>query len=406
MSAGATPSGAATAPNGALGARAQALVHHFRALFGAEPEGVWAAPGRVNLIGEHTDYNAGFALPLGIEQCALVSIRRRADDVIRLASTAAGRTELVLADAVPGRVTGWAAYVAGVAWAAREAGARASGFDLVLDSDVPMGAGLSSSAAVECATALGLCELWGAPLERLELARLAQRTEVEVAGVPCGLMDQLASCYAEPGCALFVDFQSLEVEVLALPLDAAGLDLLVIDTRAPHQLADGAYAERRRTCERAAAALGLASLREATLPQLEASSALLGALELKRARHVVSENARVLAAVSALRSVADTAPGAALGRLGPLLSASHASLREDFEVTVPHLDVAAAAAEAAGALGARMVGGGFGGSVLALVAQGQLRAVSEAVCAAYAACGWAEPQLLHVSAGAGARRVL
>jgi galactokinase len=382
--------------------RSERLQQAFRAELGGAPEGVWAAPGRVNLIGEHTDYNDGLALPMGIAQSALVAVRRRADSKLRLVSLQADRRELDLEQAAPGAVSGWAAYVAGSVWAIIGDGARGSGLDVLLDSDVPMGAGLSSSAAVECASLLALSELWSHPRSRVALARLAQRAEVEVAGVPCGLMDQLTSMCARADHALSVDFRSLAIEPVPLPLAAAGLALLVIDTRAPHALAEGAYAERRRHCHDAAQALGLPSLREASLSALARLDDR--PLEQRRARHVISENERVEQSLGILR---DAAAGSAqrLAALGPLLSASHASLRDDFEVTVPHLDVAAETAERAGALGARMVGGGFGGSVLALVAEDRREAVVNAVSAVYAARGWEPPRCFSALPGPGASRI-
>jgi galactokinase len=387
--------------------RAQALARRFEQCAGTPPEGVWAAPGRANLLGEHTDYNAGFALPFGIEQCACVAVRRRSDARLRLWSEQAGALELSLTDLTGEQMAGWAAYVAGSAWAASEAGARATGFDLLLDSDVPMGAGLSSSAAVECATLSALAELWSFARSPLELARLGQRAENQVAGVPCGLMDQLASMSAEPGRVLWVDFQSSSVTPLELPLAAAELGLLVIDTRAPHQLADGAYAERRRACQEAARALGVETLRDADVTSLavapEAAAPSLRPEWRRRARHVITENARVLAAVEILRM---PGPAARLQRLGPLLSASHASLRDDFEVSVPHLDVAQVSAMSAGALGARLMGGGFGGSVLALVPNAAQAAVADAVRAAFRERGWSEPGLFPARPAAGARRLL
>jgi galactokinase len=387
---------------------ARTLADRFRAELGQAPEGAWAAPGRVNLIGEHTDYNDGLALPLGIRQHVLVLARRRSDRQLRLLSLASGRQELALEDIGPGRVSGWAAYVAGAAWAALEDGAPATGLDLLIDSDVPMGAGLSSSAALSCASVVAMSELWGHRRSRVELARLAQRAEIEVVGMPCGLMDQLASMCAERGHALAIDFRSLVIEPVPLPLEAAGLRLLVIDTRAPHQLVEGGYAERRATCLQAARALGLTSLREAdrsSLGRLEtASPAGSASLLVRRARHVISENERVTASLAILRAAG--ADPTRLAELGPLLSASHASLRDDFEVTVPHLDVAAEVAVAAGALGARMVGGGFGGSVLALVRASAADTVTGAVTAAYEERGWDVPRCFHASPGAGARRVL
>jgi galactokinase len=386
-------------------ARARRLAQQFRDELGAAADGVWGAPGRVNLIGEHTDYNEGLALPMGIQQRALVAVRRRGDSRIRLSSRQAGSIELELSEAAPGRVTGWAAYVAGSVWAAVEDGARATGLDLLLDSDVPMGAGLSSSAAVECSTLLAISELWGHERSRLDLARLAQRAEIEVAGVPCGLMDQLASMCARADHALAVDFRSLEVEPVALPLSGAGLALLVIDTRSPHELSAGHYAERRRSCESAARALGLASLRDASLASLAPLQAS-HPLEARRARHVISENGRVTQSLAILRAVQSSGDAQRLEALGPILSAGHASLRDDFEVTVPRLDVAADVAEHAGALGARMVGGGFGGSVIALVQSDSLDRVAEAVGVEYAARGWEAPRCFRALPGNGAERLL
>lgn len=390
-------------PHEELSRRAERLRRTFQSEFGGVPEGVWAAPGRVNLIGEHTDYNDGLALPMGIAQRAVVAVRRRADSTLRLISLQADRQELELEQALPGRVSGWAAYVAGSVWAIIADGARGTGLDVLLDSDVPMGAGLSSSAAVECASVLALSDLWGHARPRVELARLAQRAEVEVAGVPCGLMDQLTSMCARAGHALSVDFRSLEIEPVPLPLDSAGLALLVIDTRAPHELAEGAYAERRRHCHAAARALGVSSLREASLAALERLAA--EPLEQRRARHVISENQRVEQSLAILRGAAAKGSAARLAELGPLLSASHASLRDDFEVTVPQLDVAAEVAENAGALGARMVGGGFGGSVLALVKADATDRVALAVKQAYAARRWEEPRCFTAAAGDGAARL-
>ena len=387
----------------ALVRRAERLRRAFRDELGADPEGVWAAPGRVNIIGEHTDYNDGLALPMGIAQAALVAVRRRADSKLRLVSLQADRQELELSRAAPGQVSGWAAYVAGSAWAILADGARGSGLDLWLDSDVPMGAGLSSSAAVECASLLAMAELWRHDRSRIQLAQLAQRAEVEVAGVPCGLMDQLTSMCARAEHALAVDFRSLAVEPVPLPLAAAGLALLVIDTRAPHQLAEGAYAERRQNCRDAARLLGLTSLRDASVELLSRLDA--HPLEQRRARHVVGENQRVERSLAVLRRAAAAGAAAQLAELGPLLSASHGSLRDDFEVTVPELDVAAETAERAGALGARMVGGGFGGSVLALVTEAARGDVARAVADAYAARGWAEPRCFAAWPGAGAARL-
>jgi galactokinase len=399
------PSGAGTNANSLtqLAERAAGLARRFEQRFGAAPEGVWAAPGRANLIGEHTDYNAGFALPFGLEQRALVALRRRSDARLLLCSEQTGASELGLAELRGQRIAGWPAYVAGVAWAAMDAGAQGTGFELLLDSDVPMGAGLSSSAALECATLVALAELWGFDRTPLELALLAQRAEQRVAGVPCGLMDQLTSMCARQAQILLVDFASASVTPLPLPLAEAGLELWLIDTRAPHQLADGAYAERRAACQDAARALGVSTLREADASLLSSAAGRLSELAERRARHVISENARVLEAAEILSGAG---PASRLERLGPLLSASHASLQQDFEVSVPQLDVAQSAAEAAGALGARLIGGGFGGSVLALTPAGAGDELCAVVSREFALRGWAAPRLFPARPAAGAARLV
>lgn len=396
-------SGTSAVTGAALRARGEALAEVFQSELGAAAEGVWSAPGRVNLIGEHTDYNDGLALPLGTPQRTLCAVRRRADGRVRLISRQAGRQELPLSRCGPGQVQGWAAYVAGVVWALVQDGASATGLDVLLESDVPMGAGLSSSAALECAAITALAELWGHRREPSELARLAQRAEVEVAGMPCGLLDQLASMHARAGFALAIDFRSLSLEQVPFDPAGAGLALLVIDTRAPHALVDGAYAERRHACREAARRLGVASLRDASpeqLPALEAFPVLQ-----RRARHVLGENARVSASLDLLREASEPGRAGRLAALGPLLGQSHASLRDDYEVTVPHLDVAAEAAQRAGALGARMVGGGFGGSVLALIQAPDREAVARAVAADYAARGWQAPRFFEALPGGGAARI-
>ncbi len=388
-------------------ARAERLAKAFAEELGVAPEGIWAAPGRVNLIGEHTDYNLGFALPFAIEQRALVALRRRSDEQIVLRSLQCDRQVSTLSRVAAGQISGWASYVAGAAWAVLGAGARGTGLDVWLDSDVPMGAGLSSSAAVSCASVLALAESWGLRLDRVALAKLAQKAETEIAGVPCGLLDQLTSFCAQPDRALCVDFENLSLEELPLPLEASGLEVVVIDTRAPHQLRDGHYAARRHTCERAAQALGKASLREASLGELLERWPRAQSEEFRRARHVITENARVRSAAALLRASV-TEPGGArqLRKLGPLLSASHASLRDDYEVTVPHLDVAAASAERSGALGARMIGGGFGGSVLALCEGSGVQAVIETVEVAFLARNWAKPHTFGARPRAGATRLI
>jgi galactokinase len=371
----------------------------FREHTGRDPEGVWAAPGRVNLIGEHTDYNDGFVLPAAIDRLVLVAAGRRGDGRLRLWSLQAEPpADLELAGIGPGKVGGWAAYPAGVAWALGQAGVELGGADLVVDGDVPAGSGLSSSAALECATATALADLGGAGLDRAALAGLARRAENEVVGVPSGVMDQMVSMLGRAGHALFLDTRSLGTEQVPLPLEAAGLCLVVIDTRAGHRLVDGAYADRRAACRAAAAVLGVPALRDATPALLERYATALGDPGLRRARHVVTENARVLAAVELLRA-------GDLDRLGPLLAASHASLRDDYEVSSPELDTAVEAAVAAGAVGARMTGAGFGGSAIALVETALSGRVADRAGGAFAAAGFGPPQVTAVVPSDGARRL-
>ena len=366
----------------------------FREIYGRDPEGVWHAPGRVNLIGEHTDYNDGFVLPFALAQGVSVTAARRDDGVLDLRSLQSPAT-VRIADPVPGTVTGWAAYAAGVAWALRAAGHDAGGASLLIDSDLPQGAGLSSSAALGCAVAVALCDLYGVSMPRAELARIAQRAENEFAGMPCGILDQSASLLCTKGHALLLDCRSgLSSQV---PLDLRDMAVLVIDTRAEHKLLDGGYAARRTACEKAAGLLGVAALRDVQDPA-GALRSLEDPLLRRRAQHVVTENHRVQAAVGLLRA-------GAVAEVGALLTASHLSLRDQFEVSWPEADVAVEEAVRSGARGARMVGGGFGGSVIALVPADGAGRVREAVTEAYAAHGWREPRLLDAVPSAGARRI-
>jgi len=371
----------------------------FGECYGRDPEGVWHAPGRVNLVGEHTDYNEGFVLPFAIGQgvCAAASRRGDGNLEVRSRQAPAPPTAAPLAWLAPGSVTGWAAYPAGVAWALREAGHRLSGTSIAFDGDLERGGGLSSSAALECATALALDELHGLGVPRRELAALARVAENEFAGVPAGIMDQSASLLCEEGHALLLDCRSGEGSAVPFDLAAAGLVLLVIDTRVPHALSDGRYAVRRRDCEEAARALGAPSLRSVT-DSPDAVTQIADPVLRRRARHVVTENARVLEAARLLRA------GEA-GRCGPLLSASHASLRDDFEVSWPQADVVVGAAVAAGALGARMTGGGFGGSVIALTEARRGGDVRVGVREAFAGRSWRPPRFLDAVPSAAARRL-
>jgi galactokinase len=332
---------------------------------------VWSAPGRVNLLGEHTDYNDGLCLPMAVDFRADCAVGRTSSGRLRIASTRRPNevVDLDLASLAAGSMQGWASYVAGAVWAHPDSFA---GLDVLVDSDVPEGAGLSSSAALECST---LGALGG--LEGLQLAQVGQQAENEFVGVPCGLMDQLVSALAREGHALLFDAGNLTVEPVPLDLGRHGLTLLVVDTRAPHRLRDGGYARRRAECRLAAQELGVASLREA-----ESADALQEPLR-SRARHVITEIDRVERAAQLLRE-------ACAGDLGPLMTASHESLREDFQVTSLELDLAVDAALSAGAAGARMTGGGFGGSIIALTSDPEV--VAHAVEERFATAGLAEPR--------------
>jgi len=324
-------------------------------------ERAFRAPGRVNLIGEHTDYNDGFVLPLAIDLECVVRARPRDDGAVRAVSAnAEGEVEAGLEG------PDWGRYVSAVAAVLDERGRPAIGADLEIDSTVPVGAGLSSSAALEVAVALALCDVASFTLPPLELARSCREAEQRASGVPCGIMDQLASISGRAGCALLIDCRSLEVEPIPLP---DGVAVVVVHSGLPRVVADSAYAERRAECERVAATLGLPALRDATLEQVA---------DEPRARYVVSENARVLAAAEALRA-------GDVDALGPLLSTSHAGLRDDFEVSTPELDLLVAELERAGALGARLTGAGFGGCVVALASADDAPRVSSEAAGRYAA---------------------
>jgi galactokinase len=388
---------------------ADAAARGFADTYGSACTGIWSAPGRVNMIGEHTDYNEGFVLPFAIAPRTAVAAARRADGLLALASAQfpSRVTTVPLTEVGPGAVPGWTAYPAGVAWALRQARphlggtATTTGVNLYLDSTVPTGSGLSSSAALECAVALALNDLWELGADRAELARACQRAENTVVGAPTGIMDQFASLFGEPGSAVFLDCRAITGENVPLALDAAGLEIVLADTRQQHAHAAGGYADRRASCERAARILGVRALRDVGVDDLEKAASLLDRETFRRVRHVVTEDERVLNAVAALRAgVLESDPGA----LGALLTASHESMRDDFAITTPALDLAVATALAAGAAGARMTGGGFGGAIIALVARDEAAKTSEAITAAFARAGFAAPRLSTVAPSDGARR--
>lgn len=382
----------------------------FAARFGADAVGTWSAPGRVNLIGEHTDYNDGFVLPFAIQHRTHVALAPRADGVfrVRVASTFDDATvEVALDDldalfpAQRDDVPEWARYPLGVAWALLAASgtdpASVTGVDLAFASDVPVGAGLSSSAAIEGATAVALADTWGIDLDRVALAKVGRRAENEAVGAPTGIMDQMASLLGRADSAIFLDCRSLDAQVIDLGFAGAGLELVVIDTGVKHSHATGGYGERRAACERGAAALGVPALRDVSVDDLPRLAELVDDVTYRRVRHVVTENQRVLDTVRTLHEQGPTA-------IGDLLVASHASMRDDFEISVPELDTAVEAALAAGAVGARMTGGGFGGAAIALVAHDKVQAVTDAATAAFAAAGFAAPTIFTVTPSAGAAR--
>lgn len=373
----------------------------FEAVFGRTADGLWSAPGRVNLIGEHTDYNEGFVLPFAIDRRTVVALGVRDDRRVRVASTFADELAEIDLDALaPDALGGWSAYPLGVAWAFSEFGAdlgAVPGVDLFIDSDVPVGAGLSSSAAIESAVALALNDVWRLGLDRRALARVGQRAENVAVGAPTGIMDQSASLLGQADHAVFLDCRTLESELVPLGLAEAGLAILVIDTGVKHSHATGGYGERRAACERGAAALGLSSLRDATVDDLPRAQQLLDDVTFRRIRHVITENQRVLDTVATLRAEGAVA-------IGELLDASHRSMRDDFEISVPELDLAVESAVAAGALGARMTGGGFGGAAIALVRVGDLSRVQVAVDNAFGEHAFGQPDTFVVTASDGAAR--
>ncbi|WP_436777356.1 galactokinase [Yinghuangia sp. YIM S09857] len=380
--------------------RRGAVVSTFAQAYGHAPELAWRAPGRINVIGEHTDYNDGFVLPAALPQTVTARVARRSDDLVRVCSAQVpGPPVEVRIDAIaPGAVPGAAAYATGVLGELRDRGMAVTGVDIHLDGDVPRGAGLSSSAALECAVAGALDSLWGLGLDARALVDVARRAENVYVGVPCGVMDQAAAVLSRAGHLLLLDTRDMTTRHIPFDPAAFGLELLVIDTRAPHRLVDGEYARRREQCARASELLGVAALRDVQPDELPGALPRLEPVLARRTRHVVTENARVRGTVALLDAGEDPR------RVGPLLTAAHRSLRDDFEVSCAELDTAVASALAAGAYGARMIGGGFGGSALALVDADRRAAVVAAVRAGAEQAALPEPAFLTAqpSAGAGA----
>jgi galactokinase len=374
----------------------------FAEAFGGQPEGIWAAPGRVNVIGEHTDYNEGFVLPVALPHTTRAAVARRDDGLVALVSAQhpGDRVEVPVTELAPGRPDGWAGYPAGVVDALRDR--VPGGVSVLVDGDVPAGMGLSSSAALSCSVALALRDLAAPELAVADLVDVARRAENDFVGAPTGILDQSASLLCTAGHALFLDTRDRSTEQVPLDLRAAGLELLVVDTGTTHDHATGGYGDRRRECEQAAERLGVRALRD--VPDVAALAPLddgtpEGSVLLRRARHIVTENARVLEVVRILRETADPAA------IGPVLTAGHASLRDDFEISTVELDTAVATALEAGAAGARMVGGGFGGSAVVLVDAGRTETVARAITDRFAQQGFPAPRAFAVVPSAGARRL-
>ncbi|BDR54263.1 galactokinase [Bombiscardovia apis] len=395
---------------GAKGQGAQEAAALFTKTFGQAPSGVWSAPGRVNLIGEHTDYNAGLCLPIALPHRTFIALSPREDTQVRIISSfdPSKSEHAELSGLQAGGVTGWAAYPVGVAWALRQVGFdQVRGFDAAFVSSVPVGSGLSSSAAMTCSTALALDDVYGlgfggSDQGRLRLIEAAIKSENDMAGASTGGMDQSASMRCQEGHAILLDcrpgLSALEsVKQVAFDLQSKGLELLVLDTQAFHQLNDGQYAARRKSCEDAAAALGVDNLRvvadqvaAASNPQQalqEVIAKLSDPTQRKRVRHVITEIGRVGEFIEAFDA-------GDIERAGELFDASHDSLRDDYEVTVPELDTAVEVARANGAYGARMTGGGFGGSIIALVSEGQAKPLAEQIAQEFERKGFHQPRAL------------
>lgn len=365
----------------------------FQELFGRKAEVLAEAPGRVNLIGEHIDYSEGFVLPFAIADRTYAAIARNSDGLVRIASQQRKNRifTIDINDVKPGSAGDWEKYVLGVIWTLD----ISTGVDILVDGHVPSGAGLSSSAALECSVAVGLNALFSLGKTLEDLARATQKAENDYVGMPCGIMDQSVSLMGREGSALLLDCRDLSTESVPFDVASQGLELLIIDTQAHHALVDGGYAERRASCESVAATFSIPSMRNLTMEVLDSRKSEITEVEYLRARHAVTEIARVKDAVAALKASDFTT-------LGRLINESHISLRDDYTVSCPELDTAVDAALAAGALGSRMVGGGFGGSAIALIKADQIDSVKEAIKNSYAAKGFKAPRFFTSLPSAGA----
>jgi len=398
-------------------ATAASVAAAFSALYGSAPEGVWSAPGRVNLIGEHTDYNEGYVLPFAIDRRTFLALAPRQDRSIRISSAFSDDIVVIdIDDLSPESLSGWSAYPLGVAWALGNitsiAGATSgtgvddrlgadlatvTGVDVYLDSTVPIGAGLSSSAAIESAMALALNDVWQLGLDRQMLAKVGQLAENKAVGAPTGIMDQSASLLGRRDSAVFLDCRSLDSEIVDLGFAEAGLELLIIDTNVAHSHATGGYASRRASCEEGARLMEVPSLRYLEVDDLPRAKTVLSEETFRRVRHIVTENQRVLDTVRTLRLEGPTA-------IGALLDASHLSMRDDFEISVPELDLAVVTSQNTGAIGSRMTGGGFGGAAIALLPTEGVPELTNALLSAFEEAGYTAPTIFTVNAADGALR--
>ncbi len=368
--------------------------------FGYSPAGVWSAPGRVNLIGEHTDYNEGFVFPFAINRHTFAAVALRSDGNIRVSSGFSEKIHQVTLDAISKNDNyDWAAYPFGVAWAIQQiTNVAGLGFDCHIESDVPVGAGLSSSAAIECSVGIALNDLWGVDLSKQELAKAGQLAENEIVGAPTGIMDQSASLLGETDHGVFLDCRSLGSQVVNLGFSRDGLELLIIDTKVAHRHADGGYSARRGACEKGATLMGVTSLRDLSTKDLDLAEEILDEVTFRRVKHVITENQRVLDTVDNLKLKGPRA-------IGQQMHESHISMRDDFEISIDELDVAVETAIQHGAIGARMTGGGFGGAAIALVPIEKIGSVTLAIKAEFENLKYQKPEIFAVSAGPGACRV-
>ena len=377
---------------------------------------VWFAPGRANLMGEHTDYNEGYVLPFALAQGVTAPATARSDRLLVLRSKQMPDDPVTfsLDSLAPRSVTGWAAYPAGVAWALGAAGFGIAGASIDIDSDLPVGAGVSSSAALECSVALALCSLSGVSVPREKLALIAKRAENEFVGAPTGIIDQSAALLCQADHAMLLDCRTLATTQVPFQPQAAGATALIVDTRVTHALVSGEYAARRAECEEAARLLGVPAL--GLVPNADAVEALADPVLRRRARHVITDSARARAIASALqREGAGEGEGGGGGGggdsvdtfryIGTLLTEGHVSLRDDFEVSWPQADAAVDAAIGAGAYGAKMIGGGFGGSVLALIPLELEATVRSILLKTFKERDWVAPEFLTAVPSPAARRL-